>query len=214
MHLLVDTRSDAELKCQVTIVIGSLAHGILRFLGSNSQGDGKNCLSISSIGLVPVLVESLASRHVPLVEASARTLRILFQNAFVVKAYQCEQRHIEIMTSIVDYDRIISIYGNINAAHVGLRVAETAMSVIAKALLNLDYNSNYQLYQEIVLLLLRYTEPLFDYNPKLQESALDALSMLCRENTKLSEFLVASTSMVCVIWSLLQPLLVLQLTCS
>lgn len=146
---------------------------------------------MASAGIIPLLIDCLSSPSQSLIEASARTLRALFHDNVVFQIYEPNLDDVSVMIALIDYDCIVSSQTQL----VGLRIAETVISVVSKALSSLNYLANMGAYQRAAYLLVKYTEPMFDYNPKLQESALDAISSLCKDNPSLSGYVSALTSM-------------------
>ncbi|KAJ3334156.1 Armadillo repeat-containing protein 8 [Blyttiomyces sp. JEL0837] len=187
-QILGDPNCNELIKIEAAVVLGSLAHG----------GDN-HVIAILESGVVPLLLNTISSSNQNLVEASARALKSLFQRGHAPAFEIFQPSFLHNLIALLSPD-LSSIAAHLPTSLIStsltstltpqqqqkpslsLRLSEIAASIVAKISTTLD-NQKRLVEAGAVPLLVSLLNPQFTpLYSKLQESALDALSSLCRDN--------------------------------
>ncbi|KAJ3285167.1 Armadillo repeat-containing protein 8 [Borealophlyctis nickersoniae] len=181
---LSDPSCDVDLKIQVAVVLGSLAHG-------NDQ----NINTLVQAGAVRPLLGTLASLDYRLVEAGARALKAIFQcpNAPHQDVYKAT--YIQDLIALLSPSIHATVIEPNNSGSgtqrrsVPVRISEVAASILAKV--STSPEEQVLVAQAgAIPLLVRLLDPQWAGYPKVHEASLEALANLARENSNNAQTIV------------------------
>ncbi|KAG4098642.1 ARM repeat-containing protein [Neocallimastix lanati (nom. inval.)] len=169
IKILTDDSYSNDMKIQSSVIIGSIANG-------NEQ----NILRLVDDGAIKPLLETFKTDDPRLYEASARALKALLESDKTPHDILFEEQYLKnIISHLKPCDSNLS--GSIAMRNNPYRISEVTAQLISKISISTD-EQNKIAHNEAIPLLLNLITSKYDFYPKIQEAALEALSCLCKEN--------------------------------
>ncbi|KAG4094985.1 ARM repeat-containing protein [Neocallimastix lanati (nom. inval.)] len=169
IKILSDNIYNNDMKIQASVIIGSIANG-------NEQ----NILRLVEDGAIKPLLELFNTEDPRLYEAAARALKALLESDKTPHDTIFEEQYLKnIISHLKPCDSNLS--GSIAMRNNPYRISEVTAQLISKISINTE-EQNKIAHHEAIPLLLNLITSKYNFYPKVQEAALEALSCLCKEN--------------------------------
>eukprot|EP00833_Pecoramyces_ruminatium_P005713 jgi/Orpsp1_1/1179745/evm.model.c7180000070611.1 len=169
IKILSEDSYSNDMKIQASVIIGSIANG-------NEQ----NILRLVQDGAIKPLLETFNTEDPRLYEAAARALKALLESDKTPHDILFEEQYLKnIISHLKPSDSNLS--GSIAMRNNPYRLSEVTAQLISK-ISNTTEERNKIAQHEAIPLLLNLITSKYDFYPKVQEAALEALSCLCKEN--------------------------------
>lgn len=169
IKILSDGSYSNDMKIQASVIIASIANG-------NEQ----NILKLVEDGAVQPLLDTFSTEDPRLYEAAARALKSLLESDKTPHEIFFEEKYLKnIISHLKPCDSNLS--GSIAMRNNPYRISEVTAQLISKISTSPEEQRKI-VHQESIPLLLNLITSKYDFYPKVQEAALEALSCLCKEN--------------------------------
>jgi len=169
IKILTDDSYSNDMKVQAAVIIGSIANG-------NEQ----NISRLVQDGAIKPLLDNFNTEDPRLYEAAARALKALLESDKTTHEILFEEEYLKnIISHLKPSDSNLS--GSIAMRNNPYRISEVTAQLISK-ISNLPEEQNKIVQHETIPLLLNLITSKYDFYPKVQEAALEALACICKGN--------------------------------